>query len=80
MASVETLGGLTDYATIVGGYPHWVQGEATPGCDVCKSGMRLLAQIDTEDEADIIWGDVGCVYIFYCPEHPRETRMELQCF
>lgn len=79
-SSVEALGGLTDYATIVGGYPHWVQGEATPDCDVCKSGMRLLAQIDTEDEADITWGDVGCVYIFYCPEHPRETKMELQCF
>jgi uncharacterized protein YwqG len=79
-SAVEALGGFTDYATVVGGYPRWVQGEATPDCESCKGEMRLLAQIDTEDEADIIWGDVGCVYIFYCPEHPKETKLELQCF
>jgi uncharacterized protein YwqG len=79
-STVEALGGFTDYATVVGGYPRWVQCEATPVCDVCERGMRFLAQIDTEDEASIMWGDVGCVYIFYCPEHPKETKMELQCF
>lgn len=79
-SAVEALGGFADYATMVGGYPRWIQGEATPDCEVCGSGMLTLAQIDTEDEADITWGDVGCVYIFYCPKHPKETRLELQCF
>ncbi|MBC7910858.1 MAG: DUF1963 domain-containing protein [Pyrinomonadaceae bacterium] len=80
ISTVTAPGGLTDYATVIGGYPRWVQGEATPDCKVCKSGMSLLAQIDTEDEAGIMWGDVGCVYLFYCPEHPQETKLELQCF
>lgn len=79
-SAVEALGGFTDYATMVGGYPRWVQGESTPECEACRSGMRMLAQIDTEDEADVMWGDVGCVYIFYCPAHPKETGLELQCF
>jgi uncharacterized protein YwqG len=79
-STVEALGGLTDYATVVGGYPHCIQSDATPDCDLCEARMRLLVQIDSEDEADIMWGDVGCVYLFHCPQHPKRIALSLQCF
>lgn len=80
VSTVEALGGLSDYATVIDGYPRWVQGDCTPVCNVCGSGMSLLAQIDSEDQADIMWGDAGCVYLFHCPAHPEETKLVLQCF
>lgn len=77
---VEELIGEQDFETFVGGYPRWVQGEATPKCNICSSRMLLLAQIDSEEKADIMWGDVGCAYLFYCPHHHHEINGEWQCF
>ncbi len=79
-ATVESLGGLSELTTFLGGYPRWIQGEAELICDLCQNRMDLLAQIDTEDEADIMWGDVGCVYLFYCPLHPTENKFHLQYY
>lgn len=79
-AAVKSLGGETEFCTLVGGYAHWIQGEQTPVCDYCRSRMNLLAQIDSEAEADLMWGDSGCLYLFYCINHPRETKLNLQCF
>lgn len=79
-SAVESLGGETDFCTLVGGYAHWVQGEDTPACDHCQSRMSFLAQIDSEQEPDIMWGDSGCIYLFYCVNHPRELKLILQCF
>ena len=79
-AAVESLGGETDFCTLVGGYPHWIQGADVPVCDHCHDRMSLLAQLDTEGEPDVMWGDSGCVYLFYCPTHPREVQFTLQCF
>ncbi|MEX2218677.1 MAG: DUF1963 domain-containing protein [Phycisphaerales bacterium] len=74
------LGSEPTLRTQVGGYPLWVQGEGTPDCRRCERRMRLLAQIDSEDEASIMWGDCGCVYLFGCEEHTEEFRLELQCY
>ena len=79
-AAVKSLGGETEFCTLVGGYAHWIQAEGTPVCDHCQSRMELLAQIDSEPEADIMWGDSGCLYLFYCINHPRDVRLTLQCF
>ena len=79
-AAVEALGGVTDFCTLVGGYPSWIQGADIPVCNHCQNPMSLLTQIDTEGEPDIMWGDSGCVYLFYCPTHPREVQLTLQCF
>jgi uncharacterized protein YwqG len=32
--------------------------------------MKLLLQIDSEDDADLMWGDCGIVYVFYDPKSP----------
>ncbi len=77
--AVEKAGCLNDYATLLGGYPRFVQGEAGPCCPVCNTEMKFYAQVDSEDEANIMWGDVGLVYFFRCSEHKNEFRLELQC-
>jgi len=74
----EELLGESDYHSQIGGYPKWVQGESTPR----KSDgvpMNLLFQIDSEDNADIMWGDSGLIYVF----QDNETNMlefTLQCY
>ncbi len=64
----------------IGGYPIWIQGHSEKICPECKKPMEFIAQIDSEAEAGIMWGDAGCVYLFRCPQHPRCTAMEMQCF
>jgi hypothetical protein len=80
LSTAEQLVGEADYATMVGGYPHWVQSDATPICPGCGQRMELLAQIDSERAAGITWGDAGLVYLFVCPEHLSEIRFEMQSF
>lgn len=48
----------------LGGYPIFVQGNETP---ISKNGkpMELLFQIDSEENADLRWADMGMVYVFY---------------
>lgn len=77
--AVERAGCLNDYATLLGGYPRFVQSEAGPACPECNSEMIFYAQVDSEDEANIMWGDVGLVYFFRCPVHKNQFQLELQC-
>lgn len=77
---VSSLGAVSDYGSLLGGFPRWVQGEATPECPKCRQSMALLAQIDSEEKAGITWGDQGLIYLFICNEHTDETHMELQCY
>ena len=79
-AAVKSLDGETEFCTLVGGYAHWIQGEDTLVCDHCQNEMTLLTQIDSEGEPDIMWGDSGCLYLFYCATHPRVVGLRLQCF
>jgi uncharacterized protein YwqG len=76
----ELLGAEPDFHTQIGGYPHWVQGADIPECKACSKSMRLLAQIDSEEDAGLMWGDSGSVYLFECSAHPDQIAMRLQCF
>ncbi len=79
-SEIETKHGcLDDYATLIGGYPRWVQGAVSPKCKHCKQEMDFFAQIDSENEAGLMWGDAGLVYLFQCPQHRTEFTLELQC-
>ncbi len=73
----EKITGSCYYQTQLGGYPRWVQGESTP---VNSRGERvpLLFQVDSEDNAGLMWGDVGLVYIFYY-ETDDKVWFEFQC-
>lgn len=79
-AAIELLGSESDMRTQISGYPMWVQGAEPIECEECGEFMRLLAQIDSEEKAGLMWGDSGMVYLFECPEHPSAVQMRLQCF
>lgn len=68
--------GLCYYQSQLGGYPRWVQNEATP---VNRRGnlVPLLFQVDSEDNAGLMWGDVGLIYVFY-DKADGQILMELQ--
>lgn len=77
--AIKELGCIDDCATLIGGYPKLIQGEIGAICQICSADMEFLAQIDSEDEANLMWGDVGSVYLFQCSEHQSEFHLELQC-
>ncbi|TNH02479.1 DUF1963 domain-containing protein [Testudinibacter sp. TR-2022] len=74
---VTKLIGQQSYQSQLGGYPMWVQGESTPE-DAEGNPMRLLFQIDSEDNAGLMWGDVGLIYVFY-DEKSERIEFTLQC-
>jgi hypothetical protein len=61
------------------GWPHWVQGAEYPSCPECKSRMRYLFQIDSEDHLPIMWGDVGIAHLSQCPNHPHVLTLGWAC-
>lgn len=78
-AAEEELVGESRISTYVGGYPHWIQGACRYTCPRCNRRMRFLAQVDSENEAGYMWGDVGCAYLFFCEDHPNAVAFEEQC-
>jgi uncharacterized protein YwqG len=72
LAVAKVIGESAIHST-VGGYPRWIQGDETP------DGGTLLAQIDSEHEAGIMWGDVGCVYLFLSQGPEATVSLALQC-
>ncbi|MCA0381771.1 MAG: DUF1963 domain-containing protein [Bacteroidetes bacterium] len=74
---VEKLIGEQDFQSQLGGYPRWIQGESTPTLSNGEN-MKLLFQIDSEENADLMWGDVGMVYVFY-DEQTKRVDFTLQC-
>jgi uncharacterized protein YwqG len=79
-ACTEVLGEEPSCRTQIGGYPSFIQGANFPDCSECGQAMRLLMQIDSEDDAGLMWGDAGSVYLFECPKHPKNVQMRLQCY
>ena len=64
----------------MGGYPNQVQyGRSEPAED-----LRLLLQLDSEDEAGMMWGDLGRLYFVIRQEdlkslHFENVAMDWQC-
>ncbi len=65
-------------ATQIGGFARWVLEPEAPECAACRRPMRLLAQIESEEEAGLNWGKKGSVYLFECGTHPEQVTMRLQ--
>lgn len=74
---VEKLTGDDDYRSQLGGYPKWVQAESTPQNSKGET-MEFLFQIDSEDNAGLMWGDVGLIYVFYDIKS-KHLEFILQC-
>ncbi|MEL6556374.1 MAG: DUF1963 domain-containing protein [Cyanobacteria bacterium J06621_11] len=63
----------------LGGWPDWVQGPEYPACTECQKPMDLLFQIDSNDNLDYMFGDVGCAHITQCQEHPHVLAFAWAC-
>lgn len=63
----------------LGGWPYWVQGSEYPRCPDCGQQMDLLLQIDSNDNLDYMFGDVGCAHLTYCPRHPSVFAFGWAC-
>ena len=74
---VNKLIGEKDLQSQLGGYPKWIQGEETPHENNGEK-IKFLFQIDSEDNADLMWGDVGLIYVFY-DEKKEHIEFKLQC-
>lgn len=61
------------------GWPYWVQGVEYPSCRICGREMRLVFQIDSEDNLPFMFGDSGCGHITQCPEHHAEVAFGWAC-
>jgi uncharacterized protein YwqG len=70
----------------VGGHPDPVQGtvqleleeieRALSGAGGQATGWRLLAQVDTDEGAEMMWGDVGMLYFMIRPDDLQARRFE----
>lgn len=72
-AAVAELVGDAEIRSQLGGYPKWIQGDETP------EDMEFLAQIDSENAAELMWGDVGSVYLFVTTSGEPEFELIMQC-
>jgi uncharacterized protein YwqG len=61
------------------GYPMWIQGVEYSNCPVCGEQMRLLFQIDSEDNIPYMFGDVGCGHLTQCKNHKDQLAFGWAC-
>ncbi|MES2299082.1 MAG: DUF1963 domain-containing protein [Pseudomonadota bacterium] len=61
------------------GWPAWIQGVEYPTCSICASTMKLIVQIDSEDNVPYMFGDVGCGHLFQCRQHPQVLGFAWAC-
>lgn len=71
--------GLPHAGDKLAGYPAWVQGVEYPSCPLCGETMRLLFQIDSEDNLPYMFGDVGCGHITQCKNHKYQLAFGWAC-
>ena len=61
------------------GWPYWVQGVEYPDCPECGKPMKLIFQIDSEDNLPYMFGDVGCSHITQCESHKDKLAIAWAC-
>ena len=61
------------------GWPAWVQGAEYPSCRLCGAPMRVLFQVDSNDNLDWMWGDMGCAHLSVCLEHTDQLAFGWAC-
>jgi uncharacterized protein YwqG len=61
------------------GWPHWVQSLEYPNCPDCGNLMRLVFQIDSNDNLPYDFGDVGCGHITQCETHKERLAFGWAC-
>jgi uncharacterized protein YwqG len=57
----DDLVGERGFFSQLGGYPQWIQDREI----MVNDTVTLLFQLDSEDDAGLMWVDAGMVYVFY---------------
>jgi uncharacterized protein YwqG len=76
--AVEELTNGENCFSHLGGFAAWIQG-ADPNIVTNANDYILLCQINSEDDANVMWGDCGDIYIFYNTK-TKELSYRLQCY
>jgi uncharacterized protein YwqG len=61
------------------GWPLWIQGVEYPRCPACHAPMRVLFQLDSNDNLDFMFGDAGTGHITQCPVHKDVVAFGWAC-
>jgi uncharacterized protein YwqG len=77
-ACEQLIGNFDNYRSQIGGYPKWIQVEQTPRKPNGEV-MDLLFQIKSEENAHVMWGDSGFIYVFN-DNDTKHTEFVLQCY
>ena len=72
---VQKLVGEQRMGSQLNGYPQWIQGSESPN----KNDFELLFQIDSEENAGLMWGDCGMIYVFYNNKN-KKIEFVFQCY
>lgn len=62
------------------GWPLWVQGIEYPKCPQCGTRMKLLFQVDSNQNIPYDFGDAGVGHISQCPDDPTELAFGWACY
>ena len=71
--------GVAEPGDKLGGWPLWIQGAEYPNCPQCKQPMHLLFQLDSNDNLDFMFGDVGTGHITQCTLHKDVVAFGWAC-
>ncbi len=63
----------------VGGWPFWVQNPEWGACRKCGDAMRVILQLDSEDNTPWMFGDTGTGHLSQCPKHPDVLAFAWAC-
>ncbi|MEN8251330.1 MAG: DUF1963 domain-containing protein [Bacteroidota bacterium] len=61
------------------GWPYWVQSVEYPDCPDCGKPMKLIFQIDSENNLPYMFGDVGCSHVTQCDQHKDKMAIAWAC-
>lgn len=61
------------------GWPDWIQDVEYPNCPICHQRMRLVFQLDSENNLPFMFGDVGCGHITQCQTHKDQVAFGWAC-
>ncbi len=71
-----------DYGTQgdkLAGWPAWIQDVEYPNCRRCGQRMRLVFQLNSEQNLLYMFGDGGRGHVTQCPEHRDELAFAWAC-
>ncbi len=64
----------------LGGYPYWIQSMEYPNDRTTGTQMKLLFQLDSNDNLQYIFGDMGIGHLTQSPDNAEELGFGWACY